>query len=518
MKIYSVPPSNVLMVDRQRKVMNRKKLNDMKASLQEHGQLQPGVCYHDENNNPHLIAGGRRLTACLELGIEFQYVLRDDLDEVQRYECELVENIFREDLTWQEEYEAKLKLHELRQQQKGTPQVGRKGGHSVADSAEEWRTSAGGMSADLEVAMFAREIPEVREAPNKTAAKAVVARIKDALAREDELDAAIEKAQQQEKAKVSQLTTEETEETKESRSKKELRKDVVKERILEYAERAQCSKFEELYPQLRKQDFSPSVVIWDPPWGVDFESVANKSAKSKSYSDSVDVFMETFPKYCEMLYELMAEDSHLYCFFGIINHSFVYDSLEKAGFETNRMPLIWYKRNSRRTRNPKIWPGRAYEPIAYARKGKKDLQIPGDPDVIETDMPTPKLKQEHPSAKHPDIYIRLLRKSCRPGDKVFDPMSGSNMFGVACEFLRKELQLDWKTCEMDEDFHNLGIYNLNLGYITILTVRGTEREEEPKVDYKDTIPGSPEWSKCWKAADEEKQKEMLEWRQQQKEE
>ena len=152
------------------------------------------------------------------------------------------------------------------------------------------------------------------------------------------------------------------------------------------------------------------VVFFDPPWGVGLD----KSHPSpEDFQDDEEFMRENLPKWLELLYSSMADNSHLYMFFGIVHHEFIYSSLLEAGFIVNKMPLIWHKSvGSGFTRAPDVWPGRTYEPIAYARKGRKALVKKGAPDVITTRAPIASMKKGHPSAKHPDIYLELIKRSC----------------------------------------------------------------------------------------------------------
>jgi len=204
---------------------------------------------------------------------------------------------------------------------------------------------------------------------------------------------------------------------------------------------------------------------------------------------------------------------------GFRYRDFIYNLLHQIGFNTNRMPLIWHKKGAHVTRNPLVWPGRSYEPIAYARKGSKPLVKQGAPDVIETPMPTPSLKDIHPSAKHPQIYKELLLRSAQPSDTILDPMAGSGMFGVAAESLTKTLALNWFQIEIDEDYRNLELLNLVKGYDE-LAKRETPAPLEisapsEKGGFKALSPGTPEWTEHYKNHPED-QDAMLTWRKKQK--
>src|SRR5438552_13374122 len=93
-------------------------IEEMAASLNRFGQIQPIVIDAEGN----LIAGGRRLEAAKQLGWKtISAIRREDLDEVEKRELELEENIRRKDLSWVEEIKALATLYELRQSRYGKP-------------------------------------------------------------------------------------------------------------------------------------------------------------------------------------------------------------------------------------------------------------------------------------------------------------------------------------------------------------------------------------------------------------
>lgn len=488
--IHEIDPAQVIVPPRQRGEFDLRFIEDLADSIKSIGQLQPGICRRDENANAILISGENRLRACKQLGISFRTYFKEDItDPAMLYECELMENLLRRPLTWREEVEAKAKLHELRQAQRGESASGRRGGHTIEDTAAELYESKGLISEDIKLALYAREIPEIANAASKSEAKKAIKRIEGEVKR----SLMLEEAQ----AKEQTITTE----GGESLTQQEAR-------LLEYDKRIILGDFGELSQTMQKGYFN--IVLFDPPWGVDFDSVSKENASQGMYEDSEASFKEKFPQWIKTLYDLMADDSHLYLFFGIVHHKFVYDTLEGVGFKTNRIPLIWQKQGAHRTRNPLVWFGRSYEPIAFARKGSKNIEKQGAPDVITTPQPTPKIKQIHPSAKHPAIYRELLVRSALPGDKVLDPMAGSCMAGVACDALKQTHQLDWLMIEREQSFRDLGVFNLNKGYWAITDdVSGEDPEAiEPEEDFKLMSPGSSEWMNFWRLHPE-KQNEML---------
>ena len=511
--IHKALPQDIIVQERQRKVARkRRNFDEFKQSIASFGQLQPGICRKDSEGSLVLVIGEGRLTACTELGIEFSFVLKEDIqNEGDLYEIELIENIHREDLHFTDKCEAILKLHELRQSEKGTTSPGASGGHGVRDTAEELHLSVGGTQEDIKIAMYAREIPEVADATNRTNARKIIQRIEEELVREEALDEAIEKA------KKTQVETSGT--TSEGTTESEVESSTEQKRLLEYNSRCLLGTMETSLEDLPHQEFD--VVCFDPPWGVNFDIVSEENGATKTYSDDEEKIKDLLPTWLRLVYGRMSENSHLYLFFGIVHHELIYSALAGAGFTTNRMPIFWYKKGSHRTRAPEVWPGRCYESIAYARKGSKPLAKYGEPDICMTPAPTPKMKLNHPSAKHPDIYRNLLMRSCAPGNKVLDPMAGSGMFAVAAESLRKVLSLDWYQIEEDEDYLVTQLWNLNLGYSGVLGDKGQIEEsgssqiqrDLPEIpsDYKTITPGTDDWRAFW-MANPDKQGEMLEWK------
>jgi len=505
-RIFSIDPDEVLVEDRLRYVYRKEAMEQLKESIKDKGQLQPGVC-RMEAGNVILIAGERRRQACKLAGVAFDYTLKDETDPLRLLEIEIEENSCREDLTWQEQVEATERHHQILQSIKGEASVGRPGGHRVKDTAEFRGESVGKTAEDLELARFL-DVDEVKKAPNKAEAKKVIKKLKENYQRHE----AFEKA----KEKSGLTLPPRQEEVGEDGEVEEI--SPLEERIAFFYDKIIQGRMEDV---LSKTDKEFDVVLFDPPWAVDYDKVRKGSSSQEDFEDDPFEVLDYFPKWLSLLYNKMAENSHLYLFFGISRYDLVYAMLEDAGFSTNRIPLIWYKQGAHRTRNPDIWPGRSYEPIAYARKGSKILVQKGASDVIISPMPWASLKGIHPAAKHPDVYIDLLKRSCMPGDKVLDPMCGSGMAGVAAEVLRPTHELDWLMIEEKESFRDLAIANVVRGYSNLIQTSKTEPKEveEPKyhssfetpTDYKVLTPGTDLWRIFWNNHPE-MQEEMLEWK------
>ena len=83
------------------------------ASFERYGQLQPIVV----NRNMELIAGGRRLAACILGNRKALIAFNDTIDPLRMRELELEENLQRKALTPAEELLAIDEIHKLKQKE-----------------------------------------------------------------------------------------------------------------------------------------------------------------------------------------------------------------------------------------------------------------------------------------------------------------------------------------------------------------------------------------------------------------
>lgn len=105
----TLPLDSILVEDRMRK--DHGELDTLADSIRDYGLIQPVVI----NQQNRLIAGGRRLAACKQLGwTEIPVVYKETLDEHHLTILELEENIRRKEMSWKEEVAGIAKLHSLK--------------------------------------------------------------------------------------------------------------------------------------------------------------------------------------------------------------------------------------------------------------------------------------------------------------------------------------------------------------------------------------------------------------------
>lgn len=454
-EIVQIDPELIIIPeDRVRKEFDPEDLRKLAESIKKRRQDTPGICRLGEDGQIILVAGERRLRACKLAGVPFSYHLTSSTDSLEILEIEYEENVYRVNLSWYEEEKAFVRLQDLKQQLYGEAKRGAVGGWGIRDTANLAGVSIGKVHEALELSAYADSFDEVKSAKTKREAKKIVESIKNIHKRNELLNDMVN----QEGAKET-ISGQET----------------FREAFMKNTQRILLGDMAEV---LSSDSTMYSVVLFDPAWGVEYDDVGKLAPGQKTYKDSVEYMQINLPRWLKIIYDRMTKDSHLYMFFGIVNFTFIYQTLDQIGFETNRMPIIWHKIGAHRIRNAELWPGHSYEPIAFARKGKRNLIKLGAGDIISTKMLPPGKKDIHSSAKHPAVYLELLQRSALPGDNILDPMCGSGMSGVACDVLDTTHKLKYKGIELDSDFRNLALENLIRGYYKITEEENITQKEE----------------------------------------
>ncbi len=104
LRIQDVSPSKIVENPYQpRRYFSQEELDDLAASIKEHGILQPLVVTEKGDGTFELIAGERRLRASKQIGLSTVPVIVREADNRKKLEWALIENIQRQDLNAIEE-------------------------------------------------------------------------------------------------------------------------------------------------------------------------------------------------------------------------------------------------------------------------------------------------------------------------------------------------------------------------------------------------------------------------------
>jgi site-specific DNA-methyltransferase (adenine-specific) len=458
-------------------------LDDLKASIDSKGQLHPIIV--DKANT--LISGERRLESCRELGIEVLVRYKEDLSEADMVEIEVMENAARLDFTWVEMVRATKKLHDYKVAQHGEAKGSRAGtrgwgyemtGNLIGKHPETTRL-------ECRVVDYMDEYPELAKLPRKTDAfKAVQKILEDAAMTElakRSMDGSrttgpigevsqdlitpeeillMEGLSDDDKAKAIAIL--EAGSDVDGKSAAEVLQESSDKFVEEYGQFAhQASKWFKkgdafkILPQLPAEEFQ--LVITDPPYGIDVgDSGSVSNSETGVFDDSQDWMHQNMPQYFKECYRVMAENSHMYCFFAISYYEFLLQCGRDAGFEFDPLPIIWLKGAYHgKSGDPKRYPGRCYEMILYFRKGNMPLVKPGARNTVIEDPVHGKAKI-HPTEKPIGVIRDLLRRSGHPGIRILDPMAGSGaVIAAAMQWGYKPLGI-----ELDEKYHARGLERL----------------------------------------------------------
>lgn len=162
-------------------------------------------------------------------------------------------------------------------------------------------------------------------------------------------------------------------------------------------------------------------IIADPPYGVAADQFGDLT-KEHNYEDS----LEEAEKWVHLIgsegFRLTRDEAHLYLFCDIVLFPRWASILTTYGWWVWRTPLIWHKPNSKRVPQIDFGPGRSYEAILYAIKGRRPLRNKGKSDVLSYSLESG--DHRHPAGKPRDLYTDLLNRSFAPGDLVLDPSTG----------------------------------------------------------------------------------------------
>lgn len=151
-------------------------IKELAENIRKEGLLQPLVV----NQNNELICGRRRFEAVKLLGwkeIEvYQIKTTDDIDKLSKA---IAENIYRKQLTWQEEVTSIQQLHQLQQEKYGEAKQGQRTDLTSSLSDEVWtskktakllKQSEGGIRQDIQLAKALKEYPNLEKIGTKQGA------------------------------------------------------------------------------------------------------------------------------------------------------------------------------------------------------------------------------------------------------------------------------------------------------------------------------------------------------------
>lgn len=390
--IFRIPTQDVILdVDLPRFRKEMGDVSSLAVSIEEKGQIQPIII--DSDNR--LIAGGRRLAACILLGCEVLAIRRENTTDLERRELELIENVERKQFTPSEEAEAIAAIHAMRQEREGSPVSGCTDGWSIKKTAELLGKSKSSVARALDTAAVVQQFPELRDCKTQVsiqkAAKAVVNRLEavEALSKHEE-------------------------ELKNGSDMFELHNCDFREHIKTL------------------EDASVDILFTDPVYGIEFDSIIRGpggkvgavTAAGEVYDDSAENALGLLRTLAVESIRITKPTSHGYVFVGPEHFHTVRGFFIDAGWEVYIKPLIWIKRQTGQNNQPTKWPSSCYEMLLYMRRSNAEIVKQGYPDWVECPPVNPATKL-YPGEKPVDLLKHLLQRVTIPNKRIYDPFMGS---------------------------------------------------------------------------------------------
>lgn len=442
---------------RQRK--EYRNIEEMSKSLARYGLIQP-VVVDDEMN---LIAGGRRLAGAINAGwTEIEYVTRGKLDDIQRKDLELEENLQRENLTWIEEVRAIRDLYELRQSQyEGSSRLGGES-YTMQSAATELDKSKGSIVEAVNLARALDEFPEISEEQTKSAAWKRYQREKELQTRAEL--ARRERARREAAAEQHESSHEHDSTEGDGRENSPNRgvdansrpQEDVRQQIRKASWKGKGTLYfadnRDVLRLLAEKNIKFDCICTDPPFGLGMFKKGQTTSGSRlaeneggMYDDDPHKVMEMLDQVFTLAGKLLKPDGHAYVFFHMTRYEETFRMLRNQFGTCEETPLIWAK-NTPAIGDPNVMWVYSYEPCFWINRGRKMVK-PQAFNVLRYDTIPPSQKV-HPTQKPPALLRHILSASCVPGETVLDPFAGSGSTLIAAA----QLGLHFVGIEREEAF------------------------------------------------------------------
>ena len=368
------------------------KIKDLAESFGKFGQLQPCVV----NREMELIAGGRRLAACMEAGIDVKIVFADTVDPIVMREMELEENIQRKALTAAEEIMAISELHKLKEITKGEYNPSTQTGWTQSNTAEVIGKTRTSVIETLALAKALEDFPVLASCKTKSDIKRAMKglqRISDSIKANETYDDTM----------------------KNNKDKFEFHN-------------VDCIKF-----MAEMKEKSVDILFTDPPYGIDIHDITiglGGHTGSKATTTGIK-YEDGFEESMKLISELAVESSRVVkdtgfavVFCAISNFWIIRSLFDAAGWNCSQRPIIWIKNESGQNNAPSKWMSAGYESALFARKIDARIVVEGKVDWVQCPNVIPSIRI-HQAEKPVALIKELLSRIAMPGSVVLDPFAGS---------------------------------------------------------------------------------------------
>lgn len=402
--------------DRQRQDLDMTKVQELAESIKRNGLINPIVISPDLL----LVAGERRLKACTELGwdsIPAQFT--NDLSPDELHAIELEENIRRVDLSWEEECQAVLDLHELYRSLDDE--------HTLKDTSTKAGISQNALLRKLAVARALRSGHEmVCDAVNFSSAYNILSREAERAKANVELEMSGATA-------PDNISPEDVyaEPISEAEDEAAFEAEVISGPKTTTIPPVSTTSFTDWAPAYTGKKFN--FLHCDFPYGIDADKFDQGAAKKfGGYSDSFETY-ETLLNTLEGAMEnVVADSAHIIFWFSMVHYEYTIGRLRAMGWTIRPDPLVWLKSdNTGALPDPQRGPRRIYETALFGSRGDRKVVRAVSNGFA---YPAEKSTRAHMSEKPQGMLTAFLRMVIDKHSHVLDPTCGTgNALRVAQE-------------------------------------------------------------------------------------
>jgi len=383
-RVVEVPVKDIIVDDdRFRKTFVG--IESLAESIKAVGLMNPIIV----NEDMRLIAGERRLKAHILMELPTIKTIIRTHDQVRHRALEIIENLDRENFTWEEEVLATQELHKLMGAEYGTD-------WSQAKTAKKAGIAEGKVSGDLNLAKALKENPDIFT--GATDKKTAFKRLKTFKIEEARNEIALRKAKTTEGLQAKNLIF-----------------------------HGNCLDLISNLP-----DKSIDAIISDPFYGLNISDVKKTDDKAGQdiYEDNKELYSKTMLEFVMKSQRVVRDDSWVVIFGAIENFQFLYNLLTRYGWNCDHMPGFWYRGNVGQTNDPNHRFARCYEMFIYGYRGDAVLKKPGSSLVLQYSGVNPAEKL-HEVQKPLELMEDLIERFCLPGSTILVFMCGSGTTIVA---------------------------------------------------------------------------------------
>lgn len=409
-------------------------IDELAESIRNVGLINPPVI--DKQYN--LVAGERRLTACVQLGlnpVSFQYV--EDLSKDELYLIELEENVKRSELAWDDKVRAIAEYHRLlgKDNPDWTP----------VQTAEAMGVSSGVVRNHLLVeAHMDNEIVQGADKYSKALnASQRIAERKQANAKRN-LGEEIGKILGETGAEIPEGTSP---------------RDQGQGQLTETPRNRAVIQEVDFHLWARDYRGEPfNLIHCDFPYGVGVGDKSGQSARGTtgSYSDTKEDYFNLLETFCNHGDNFIDPSAHLIFWFSMDYYNETIVQLEAGGWSVSRFPLIWSKSdNAGIIPDANRGPRRTYETALFASRGDRKIVR-----AVANSIAAPTTREFHTSEKPRPVLTHFMRMICDEHSRVFDPTAGSGNAIRVADALGASTSLG---LELDPEFGNSARENLKQG-------------------------------------------------------